>query len=127
MSRPVVYIASPYTKGDPAINTYFQCEVFDQLMNDGLVWPVAPLWSHFQHTVKPRPYQDWTAYDLALIPRYDACLRLSAVHQRMEYIQTESSGADKEVATFLSLGKPVFMSIESLYVWVRSLNTPAVQ
>src|SRR3954470_3513635 len=71
-TRPVVYIASPYTKGDPAINTHFQCELWDKMMTDGKVWPVAPLWSHFQHTTFPRKYEDWVAYDLALIARYDA-------------------------------------------------------
>lgn len=124
MSKPIVYIASPYSKGDPAINTYFQCEVFDRLMDAGLVWPVAPLWSHFQHTVKPRSYRDWTSYDLAMIPRYDACLRLSACFPKLGYFQSESSGADKEVETFVALGKPVFTSVEELYDWVKSLEVP---
>lgn len=33
--KPIVYIASPYTGGDVAINTHFQCRVFDQLLEDG--------------------------------------------------------------------------------------------
>jgi len=119
VSKPVVYIASPYTKGDVAINTRFQCEIFDQLMNEGIVWPVAPLWSHFQHTIFPRPYTDWIAYDLAMIPRYDACLRLAAIHKK--YVQAESSGATNEVFEFKRLNKPVFYSIENLYKWVKSL------
>jgi len=119
-TRPVVYIASPYSKGDPAINTHFQCEMFDRLMNDGVVWPVAPLWSHFQHTMFPRKYQDWVAYDLAMIPRYDACLRLNSEHAQLKYTETQSSGADNEVAEFKRLGKPVFYSIEDLYKWARS-------
>lgn len=118
-SRPVVYIASPYTKGDPAINTHFQCQIFDRLMTDGAVWPVAPLWSHFQHTLFPRKYQDWLAYDLAMIPRYDACLRLNAENPQLKYVETQSSGADKEVAEFKRLGKPVFYSIEDLYAWAQ--------
>lgn len=76
--KPVVYIASPYTKGDPAINAHFQCKMFDELLTEGKVWPFAPLWTHFQHTVFPRPYQDWTSYDNALLPRFDACLRIAA-------------------------------------------------
>src|SRR2546421_5982782 len=114
-TRPVVYIASPYSKGDPAINTHFQCQVFDRLMNDGIVWPVAPLWSHFQHTMFPRKYQDWVAYDMAMIPRYDACLRLNSEDSQLKYTEAQSSGADNEVAEFKRLGKPVFYSIEELY------------
>ncbi len=119
-TRPVVYIASPYSKGDPAINTHFQCRMFDQMLNDGVVWPVAPLWSHFQHTLYPRQYQDWVAYDAAMIPRYDACVRLNAEHPELKYSQADSSGADKEVEEFKRLGKPVFYSLADLYAWAKS-------
>ena len=118
MHKPVVYIASPYTKGDVAMNTHFQCKVFDMLLSDGKVWPIAPLWSHFQHTVFPRPYQDWIVYDQALLHLYDACLRLTAELPGVSYQQHESSGADKEVQTFQSMEKRVFYSIEELYRWV---------
>jgi hypothetical protein len=36
----------------------------------------------------------------------------------MGYEQAESSGADAEAETFRKQGKPVFMSIEDLYIWV---------
>ncbi|GJM09713.1 MAG: hypothetical protein DHS20C11_19890 [Lysobacteraceae bacterium] len=118
--KPVIYIASPYTKGDPAINTHFQCKIFDELMNDGRGTPVAPLWTHFQHTLFPRPYQDWVRHDLELIPLYDCCLRLNASHSVTEYSESESSGADDEVALFESLGKPVFYSVADLKIWLDS-------
>ncbi len=118
MPKPIVYIASPYTKGDVAMNTHYQCKVFDQLLSDGKVWPIAPLWSHFQHTVFPRPYQDWIDYDQALLHLYDACLRLTAELPGVNYRQHESSGAEKEVKTFQLMGKPVFHNIEELYQWV---------
>ncbi len=118
MAKPVVYIASPYTKGDVAMNTHFQCKVFDQLLSDGKVWPIAPLWSHFQHTVFPRPYEDWIRYDQALLHLYDACLRLTAELPEMKYKQHESSGAENEVISFKAMGKPVFYSIVDLYAWV---------
>jgi len=116
--RPKVFIASPYSKGDPAANTHFQCEIFDRLLSDGKVLPIAPLWTHFQHTLFPRPYTDWTSYDQALLPLYDCCLRLTAEVGRMSYLEGTSNGADAEVATFKTLGKPVFFSIEELYEWV---------
>ena len=119
MSKPIVYIASPYTRGDQAVNTHFQCKVFHELMNDGIVWPFVPLWSHFQHAIFPRRHQDWIDYDLALLPRFDACLRLNAVLPEIGYLQKESSGADGEVAAFEAMRKPVFYSKEELYAWVQ--------
>jgi hypothetical protein len=69
----------------------------------------------------PRPYQDWVQYDLDIIPRFDACLRLDAVGPN-GYAETRSSGADGEVALFKQLGKPVFYSVVDLYEWARRLQ-----
>jgi hypothetical protein len=123
--KSIVYIASPYSKGDPAINTHFQCGIFDRMMNDGKVWPVAPLWTHFQHTLYPRAYPDWIAYDKALLHLYDACVRLTAAAPHLGYSQHESSGADGEVEFFRRAGEPVFFSVEELYAWVEA-GCPAV-
>lgn len=111
--KPTVYIASAYTKGDPAINTHFQCKIFDQLLSDGIVLPIAPLHLHFQQTIFPRPQTDWIEYDLQIIRLYDYCLRLDA--RVGEYEQAESSGADGEVEQFIRQGKMIFYSIEDLY------------
>jgi len=119
-SRLTVFIASPYTKGDPAMNTSFQCRVFDRLLRDKRVLPVAPLWSHFQHLMFPRPYQDWIDYDQEMLKLYDCCLRLNAELPEFGYVQRESSGADAELEEFRRLGKPVFFSIEELYCWVTT-------
>jgi len=94
--------------------------MFDQLMNDGVVWPFIPLLTHFQHTMFPRHYQDWIDYDLALLDRFDACLRLNAKNDELFYTETESSGADGEVARFEELGKPVFYYVEECYEWATS-------
>lgn len=120
--KPVVYIASPYSKGDPAMNANFQCRIFDQLLTDGHVLPVAPLWSHFQHILFPRRYEDWIAYDQAMLRLYDCCLRLAADIPQLDYRQNESSGADAEVKTFEDQGKPVFYSISELYDWAKEQN-----
>ena len=118
MRKPVVYIASAYTKGDVAANTHFQCRIFDQMLTDGKALPVAPLMSHFNHLIFPRPYQDWINYDLEMLPLYDACVRLTAEVDRIGYAQHESSGADGEVAAFKKMGKPVFTSLIDLYRWI---------
>lgn len=118
MSKPFVYIASPYTSGDAAMNTHFQCKVFDRMLTDGRVWPIAPLWSHFQHTLFPRPYNDWLEYDKAVLARCDACIRLGAELPELNYREFASSGADCEVEWFRQYGKPVFFSIDELYDWI---------
>lgn len=125
--KPVVYVASPYTKGDPCINTRFQCTVFDQLVDEGKVTPIIPLLTHFQHCVHPRPYQDWVDYDLELLEIIatsdtpSAILRLNADLPEFNYSQSESSGADGEVDRMVALGRPVFYSIDALYKWVETL------
>ena len=122
MVRPWIYIASPFNLGDNGLNVRFQCTIWDQLMDDGLVWPHAPLWNHFQHLLYPRKSGDMIAFDNAMIPRLDACLRLDAICVEMNYYQHESSGADAEVILFLTLDKPVFYSISTMYAWVKRLN-----
>jgi len=110
-----VYIASPYTKGDTAINVRFQLRIWDELFSLGFT-PIAPLWTHFQHLCYPRAYSDWTLYDNEIIKRCDVCLRLDV--EESQYKQSESSGADAEVELFLSMGKPVFTSIGDLIDWL---------
>lgn len=118
MTKPLVYIASPYTSGDPAINTNFQCRIFDAMLTAKLATPIAPLWSHFQHTVFPRRYQDWIAYAEEIVARCDALVRLDAVEPSIGYRQSESSGADNEVRLARELGKPVFTTLDDLYQWI---------
>lgn len=118
--KPFVYVASPYTKGDPCINANFQCRIFNEMMDDGIVIPYIPLWSHFQHSVLPRPYKDWIEYDNTIIPRIDALVRLNATFEPMKYEIKESSGADNEVALAKVHNKPVFFCLETLYQWARN-------
>ena len=98
---------------------------FNDLMDTGLVIPYAPLWSHFQHLAHPRDYQDWVDYDLAIIDKMDACVRLNAVGfiaggspvNYKVYTQIDSSGADGEVARFKEQSKPVFYSVNDVVNW----------
>ena len=52
-----VYIASLYTKGDVAVNVKRQIDAAHEVMNNGFA-PFVPLYSHFQHMVHPRPYEE---------------------------------------------------------------------
>jgi hypothetical protein len=98
-----VYIASPYSIGDQAINVKMQIDMADQLMTLGFA-PFVPLLSHFQHMIHPRPYQDWVDIDLEWVKACDCVLRLPG----------ESKGADGEVALAGELSMPVFYEIRDM-------------
>lgn len=98
-----VYIASPYTKGDVAINVKTQLDCVNKLMDSGFA-PFAPLYSHFQHMAHPRPYEDWMKVDFEWVLRCDCLLRLPG----------ESSGADREVKLAKENYKKVFFSVDEL-------------
>ena len=119
--KPWVYIASPYTLGDTGLNVHFQCAMFDKMMDERVVLPYVPLWSHFQHLTFPRCYTDWIAYDHEIIKKMDGLIRLNAevVLPQHDYHQATSSGADGEVELALDLRIPVFYDIASLYQWAK--------
>lgn len=98
-----VYIASPYTIGDVAVNVRTQLEMANVLMNYGFA-PFAPLYSHFQHMAFPRPYTDWIKIDLEWVKVCDAVLRLEG----------ESKGADGEVKFAQENNIPVFYTVWDL-------------
>ena len=99
----VIYIASPYTKGDIAANVSVQIEAAHRILDMGHC-PVAPLLSHYLHIHRQRPYADWIEMDLALIPKTDIVLRLPG----------ESEGADREVAKARECGIVVVFGWEEL-------------
>ena len=98
-----VYIASPYTKGDVAINVKRQLDAADQLMDSGFA-PYVPLLSHFQHIAHPRDYHDWVKLDMEWMSVCDCVLRLDV----------DSVGADAEVKEAKRLGIPVYFSIADI-------------
>jgi len=98
-----VYVASPYTKGDIAVNVRTNIEAANRLADAGYV-PFAPLLSHFWHMLFPRPYEFWCRQDLAWLERCDALVRLPG----------ESSGADAEVEYAQKLGIPVYYDLNEL-------------
>lgn len=114
-----VYVASPYTKGDVAVNVRNNLEAADQIARLGYV-PFAPLLTHFWHLLFPHPYEFWCNQDNAWVEKCDVLLRLPG----------ESSGADKEVALARSLGIPVYIVIgefhgEDFDAWARKNAPPS--
>lgn len=93
-----VYVASPYTKGDVAVNVRNNLQAADVLARGGYV-PFAPLLTHFWHLLFPHPYEFWCDQDNAWIEKCDCLVRLPG----------DSSGADKEVALAESKGIPIYL------------------
>jgi hypothetical protein len=105
-----VYLASPYTIGDTALNVKRQIDMANELIKAGLA-PFVPLYSHFQHMAHPRPYQDWINIDLAFVDVCDCLLRFGG----------ESKGADGEVYGALDKGIPVFYNTTDLFDYIDNL------
>lgn len=101
--RKRVYVAGPYTKGDPCVNTHVAIAVGNQLLDAGFA-PFVPHLLHFWHTLSPRPYEDWMALDLSWVVVSEAVLRLPG----------ESKGADMEVECAHKHSIPVFTNIDEL-------------
>lgn len=98
-----VFVSSPYTIGDTALNVKTQIDAGNELINLGFA-PFLPLLSHFQHMAHPQPYEKWLQLDMQWLYVCDCVLRLPG----------ESSGADKEVEMAELLDIPVYYSIEEL-------------
>ncbi len=98
-----IYIASPYTKGDVAVNVRTSILAAEQVRAKGHL-PFAPLLSHFWHCMSPYEYEYWIAMDLEWALACDAILRLPG----------ESSGADGEVALCKYWGKTIYYSIDDV-------------
>lgn len=104
----VIYIASPYTIGNTAVNLSRSFDAAHALLDVGFS-PIAPLLNHFLDIHKPRVELDWIDADLALVKKCDAVWRLTG----------ESKGADGEVDLATELNIPVFISIYSI---IRHFN-----
>lgn len=110
VTRPLVYLAGPYTRPDPVLNTHETIRFASKLLDEGLVTPFVPHLTLLWHLVSPREVDFWYDYDLAVLARCDALLR----------IEGESTGADKEVAFAVERGIPVFYDAAGLWLWVIS-------
>ena len=107
--RPLVYIAGPYSSPDPVWNTHNTIGIAGQLADEGLVTPVVPHLTLLWHAVQPRSIDFWYEYDLAVLARCDAVLRLPGA----------STGADRETDFAESLGIRVFTDRAGLDAWAR--------
>lgn len=96
IKQPLIYIAGPYSHPDPAANTRRMIKVAEALLRLN-VTPLVPHLCLVWQLVRPRPYQFWLEYDLQLLLRADAVLRVPG----------RSEGADAEVTHARQLRIPV--------------------
>lgn len=100
----LVFISSPYTIGDKQENVDRQREMAHILADYGYC-PVPPLvLGHYLEQWRSRPEDEYIAWDIALLAKCDAVLRLEG----------ESVGADLETKYARHLGIPVCYSVEEL-------------
>jgi nucleoside 2-deoxyribosyltransferase len=94
--KPLVYVAGPIT-GNPWGCVRQAIKAFDMVRDAGCV-PFIPQLSVLHEMVAPKLHSEWLDYDLDVIARCDALVRLAG----------DSSGADAEVRFAHELGIPVF-------------------
>lgn len=94
--KPLIYVAGPIT-GDPHGCVRRALPAFDWLTSNGAV-PFLPQLTVIAEMIQPRHYEAWMTYDLDVIDRCDALVRLPG----------DSPGADREVTHAHQRGLPVF-------------------
>jgi len=99
----LIYIASPYSLGDIAVNVRNSLMVADEVLKKGHI-PFCPCLTHFWHFLSPKPWEVWLEIDSAILERCDALLRLDG----------DSEGADREVGQARYLGIPIYYSLEEV-------------
>lgn len=111
--KPLVYIAGPYTRPDPVVNTRLAitaAERVEALGADVFIPHLSLLW----HLVSPAPVERWYERDNAVLDRCDALFRIPG----------DSTGADAEVERATELGLSIFDPVDiqsgELRKWVRA-------
>lgn len=119
-TKPIVYMAHPYSRGHINQNVAVSCVQWSNLFTENKVVPFNPLWSHLQDLVRPMPYRQWLDYDLALIESgmFDAVLRCLP--------DSESAGSDEEIELAHRLEIPVFFNTRDLYEWAEEWSMRAL-
>lgn len=99
----IVYISSPYSKGDISENIRRVCLAGDEILKKGHT-PLIPHLSLIWHLISPKSWDIWLEIDLTLLSVCDALLRLDG----------DSTGADLEVKEAERLCLPVYNSLEEI-------------
>ena len=98
-----IYVAGPYTGGDPVINVRNACLAGEALVAKGHT-PVVPHLFHLWHLCSPHDYEYWLSLDRGLLGLCDALVRLPGV----------SPGAHREVEWAMGLGLSIFLGVDDV-------------
>lgn len=98
-----VYIAGPYTGGDPVLNTRRAVEAAEAVIATGHT-PFVPHLTHLWHLISPHAVEFWYDYDLEWLAVCDCIMRLPG----------ESPGADAEVKEGRARGLAIYTLEEFL-------------
>jgi len=103
MTKARVYVAGPYSLGQPDENIRAATDAAEKLWHAGFI-PFVPHWNFFWGFLYPKDHKEWLCWCKAWLRECDFLLRLPG----------ESAGADAEVEFAERLGLRVFGSIEEL-------------
>ena len=92
-----VYIAGPYTNGDPVLNIQRVIRAAELVRHYGHL-PFVPHLSHLWHLCSPHDYEYWMEMCLEWVAECDCLIRLPG----------ESEGADREYLRAKALGIPTY-------------------
>lgn len=102
MNNRRLYIAGPYSAGDPAENVKRAIDVAQYAANCcPLIKPYIPHLTHYWEQLYHHEYEFWLSLDFEYLVLCDALFRLPG----------ESNGADKEVALAKEKGIPIFTDL----------------
>lgn len=118
IKKPLVYIASPFSKGDSVLNLRSSIDIRKKLIEDNIVTPLAPLLAFLPELVHPNSYNQRLNHDFELILHCDAILSCDAYYSSesiKKYHQNESFGRDREIKFANENNIPVFGNVIALY------------
>lgn len=85
--RPLLYVAGPYIRPDPVENTHRAIRVGEAIYDLTNWVPIVPHVTMLWHLVSPHEVDYWYEYDLHVLRRCQAVVRLPGA----------STGADREM------------------------------
>jgi hypothetical protein len=96
-TRPLVYVAGPYTEGERTLNIQRAVYLMESIIEVGGV-PFVPHLTQLADLVSPHSYEYWMHYCMLMVARCDMLVRIPG----------PSVGSDNEMRAAMSLGIPVY-------------------
>ena len=107
MRKPLIYVAGPYRKPCPVVNTHKAIRTAQRIRDELQVAVLIPHLSFAEDMVQPREPEYWLAVTMDQLRCCDAVFRIAG----------GSEGSDAEEAEAIMLGIPVFRDVSALAEW----------